>query len=172
MVQTLEKCVERVHALSSDKKDGLHPAAHPPLTLWLLVSQSCVWDSRFLNRENSGVKIRTRLDVYSYYWNRSGIISNTNEVNFQNPMQHWSNHFKEEHAFYLHSQLIHIGSCKPCIQAIQSKAEEVVYLQEKFFCYCCLGHQETLGCQGWRVDPHRSHDVVGTTFLRGSSVVV
>lgn len=142
------------------KKDGLHPdAPPPPLTLCLLVSQSCALDSRFLNRENSGVKIRTRLDVYSYYWNRSGIISNTNEVNFQNPVQHLSNHFKEEHAFYLHSQLIHAGSCKPCIQAIQSNVEEVVYLQEKFFCYCCLGHQETLGRQGCRIDPHRSHDV-------------
>lgn len=46
-------------------------------------------------------------------------------------MQHLSNHFKEKHAFYLHSQLIHTGSCKTCIQAIQSNAEEVVYLQEK-----------------------------------------
>lgn len=164
VVQKLEKCVERVHALSSDKASSLRRmdctlTPPPPLTLCLLVSQSCALDSRFLNRENSGVKIRTRLDVYSYYWNRSGIISNTNEVNFQNPVQHLSNHFKEEHAFYLHSQLIHAGSCKPCIQAIQSNVEEVVYLQEKFFCYCCLGHQETLGCQGWRIDPHRSHDV-------------
>lgn len=84
------------------------------------------------------------MDVYSYYLNHSGIISNTNEVNFQNPMQH----FKEKHAFYLHSQLIHAGSCKPCIQAIQSNAEEVVYLQEKFFGYCCLGHQEDAWMSG------------------------
>lgn len=60
-------------------------------------------------------------------------------------MQHLSNHFKEEHAFYLHSQLIHTGSCKHCNQAIQkAMLRKLSTCKRNFFVIVIQGIKKSL----------------------------